>query len=95
MATVQRVGKTKGSKEKESDSWYEWDIECNGKLETFHTDKNGKNIWQQGVVVTETHITASVIHGSLLKIDANTNEEDIKKQVQGLADKGFFDGYFK
>lgn len=43
MATVKRVEKTKGSNE--NDSWYEWDIECNGKLETFYTDKNGKNIW--------------------------------------------------
>lgn len=95
MATVKDVRKTKGSEEKESDSWYEWDIECNGKLKTFHTDKNGTGIWQQGVDVTATHITASVIHGSLLRIDTNTNEEDIKKQVQVLANTGFFDKYFQ
>ena len=95
MATVKDVRKTKGSNEK--DPWYEWDIECNGKFKTFHTDPNGTGIWQQGkdVDVTETQIRAVVIHGTLLKIDANTNEEDIKEQVKVLANNGYFDKYFK
>jgi len=101
VATVKRVEKTKGSNENESDSWYEWDIECNDKLETFYTDKNGKNIWQhirrQGVDdVAKTHIaTSSDDHPRLIKIDASTNIEDIKGQVQVLANNGFFDKYFK
>jgi len=92
VATVKRVAKTKGSNE--NDSWYEWDIECNDKLRTFYTDKDGKNIWQQGVDVTETQVDTSSNHRSLIRIDANTNEEDIKEQVKVLANNGYFDKYF-
>lgn len=93
MATVKDVRKTKGSNEK--DSWYEWDIECNGELRTFSTDKDGRNIWQQVKDVTKTQVDTSSNHRSLIRIDANTNEEDIKEQVKVLANNGYFDKYFK
>ena len=95
MATVKDVRKTKGSKEK--DYWYEWDIECNSKIKTFHTNPNGTGIWQQRKDVDhiQTQITASAIHRISLRIDANTNEDDIKKQVQVLANTGLFDSYFQ
>jgi hypothetical protein len=95
VAIVKNVKKYEGSNENEP-PWL-WDVESDdGKTATFYPDKEGRNIWQQGVHVTKTHIATSFDdHPRLIKIDASTNIDDIKEQVQVLANNGFFDKYFK
>jgi hypothetical protein len=97
MATVKNILRLKKTA-KGTDPFYQWDVESNGKSGTFYTDPEGQNIWQEGVATENTHIYNATVIGQPQKkygINVKASVDDIRKQIQGFADSGFFTQYLK